>query len=95
VNSRKEVINKSIKPEVLIHLGPNGELYQCNRGEDSIITNMSVIYFFRKYKWILVPALNFIVTRYLEKINFVPRIVEKVSGSIPRSHLNYEEKKFF
>jgi 5-methylcytosine-specific restriction endonuclease McrA len=32
------------------------------------------------------------ITRYLEKINFVPRIAEKVSGSIPRTHLNNKEK---
>lgn len=92
-NLRKEVINKSIKQEVLIHLDPNGELYQRNRGEDSIIIDSSLINFFRKYKWILVSALNFIITRYLEKINFVPRIAEKVSGNIPRSYLNENEKK--
>ena len=92
-NLRKEVINKSIKPEVLIHLDHNGELYQRIRGEDSIITDLSLIYFCRKYKLILISALNFIITRYLEKINFVPRIAEKVLGSIPRSHLNKQEKK--
>lgn len=92
-NLRKEVINKSIKPEVLIHLDPNGELYQRNRGEDSITIDSSLVNFFRKYKWILVSALNFIITRYLEKINFVPRIAEKVSGDIPRSYLNENEKK--
>jgi hypothetical protein len=32
------------------------------------------------------------ITRYLEKINFVPRIAEKVAGSIPRTHLNNKEK---
>ena len=33
------------------------------------------------------------ITRYLEKINFVPRIAEKVSGKIPRTLLTYEEKQ--
>ena len=33
------------------------------------------------------------ITRYLEKINFVPRIAEKVSGSIPRTYLTNEEKQ--
>ena len=33
------------------------------------------------------------ITRYLEKINFVPRIAEKVSGNIPRTYLTDEEKQ--
>jgi len=48
--------------------------------------------FFQNYKGILLAALNFMITRYLEKINFVPRIAEKVAGSIPRTHLNNKEK---
>ena len=33
------------------------------------------------------------ITRYLEKINFVPRVAEKVSGSIPHTYLTTEEKQ--
>lgn len=92
VQLRKEVIEKSIKPEVLIHLDPQGELYKRISGRDIVIIDLSLIHFFRRYRWILVSALNFMITRYLEKINFVPRIAEKVSGNIPRTHLNEKEK---
>jgi hypothetical protein len=50
---------------------------------DYIILDYFIVPFFEKYKGILIAALNFMITRYLEKINFVPRIAEKVSGSIP------------
>ena len=33
------------------------------------------------------------ITRYLEKINFAPRIAEKVSGSFPRACLTDEQKR--
>ena len=89
---RKEVINKSIKPEVLIHLDPIGDLYKRNERSDSITVDISLIDFFKNHKGILLAALNFMITRYLEKINFVPRIAEKVAGSILRSHLNNKEK---
>lgn len=89
---RKEVINKSIKPEVLIHLDPVGDLYMRNERNNSITVDKSLIDFFKNHKAILLAALNFMITRYLEKINFVPRIAEKVVGSIPRTHLNNREK---
>lgn len=89
---RKEVINKSIKPEVLIHLDPLGDLYQRNIGKNSITMDYSLLCFFSKYKGILISDLNFMITRYLEKINFVPRIAEKVSGNVPRSYLNEKDK---
>ena len=86
------MINKSIKPEVLIHLDPVGDLYKQNIGNNSIIIDKWLVDFFQNYKGILLAALNFMITRYLEKINFVPRIAEKVAGSIPRTHLNNKEK---
>ena len=89
---RKEVINRSIKPEVLIHLDPVGDLYKRNMGNDSITIDKSLIDFFKNHRGILLSALNFMITRYLEKINFVPRIAEKIAGAIPRTHLNNKEK---
>jgi hypothetical protein len=49
--------------------------------------------FIAKYKAILLAALNYMITRYLEKINFVTRIAEKVSGNIPRTGLTSKEKQ--
>jgi hypothetical protein len=89
---RKEVINKSIKPEVLIHLDPMGDLYKRNERSNLITIDVSLINFFKNQKGIMLSALNFIITRYLEKINFVPRIAEKVAGSIPRTNLKNKEK---
>jgi hypothetical protein len=90
---RQEVIRNSIKPEVLFHLDRNQDLYQRVSHEDYIVLDYCIIPFFKKYKAILTSALNFMITRYLEKINFVPRIAEKVSGSIPRTYLTSEEKR--
>ena len=88
---RKQVIMNSIKPEVLVHLDAQNDLYTRISGEDSIWMNFSLVSFFRKYKDILIPATNFMITRYLEKINFIPRVAEKVSGYIPRDDLAKEE----
>ncbi|ALI37229.1 hypothetical protein NMY3_03042 [Candidatus Nitrosocosmicus oleophilus] len=83
---RKEVINKSIKPEVLFHLDPIGDLYKRNERSDSITIDKPLVDFFINHRGILLWALNFMITHYLEKINFVPRIAEKVAGSNPRTH---------
>jgi hypothetical protein len=101
---RKEVIRNSIKPEVLIHLDSQNDLYERVPHEDYILVDYSIVPFFRKYRAILIAAINFMITRYLEKINFmitrylekinfVPRIAEKVSGNIPRTYLTDEEKQ--
>jgi len=89
---RQEVIRNSI-PEVLIHLDRQQDLYERVLHEDYIIVDYSIVHFFARYKAILIAALNFMITRYLEKINFVPRIAEKVSGIIPRTYLTNEEKE--
>jgi hypothetical protein len=90
---RQEVIRNSIKPEVLFHLDKHQDLYERVLHEDYIILDYCIIPFFKKYKGILTAALNFMITKYLEKINFVPRIAEKVSGSIPRTYLTSQEKQ--
>jgi 5-methylcytosine-specific restriction endonuclease McrA len=90
---RNEVIKNSIRPEVLIHLDKQRDLYERVLHEDYIIVDPSLLQFFARYREILIAALNFIITRYLEKINFVPRIAEKVSGNIPRTYLTNNEKQ--
>lgn len=90
---RSDVIKNSIKREVLIHLDNKKELYEYTSRENFITINYSLVRFFTKYRDILIPGLNYTITRYLEKINFAPRIAEKVSGYIPRSYLTDEEKR--
>jgi hypothetical protein len=90
---RQEVIRNSIRPEVLFHLDKHQDLYERVLHEDYIILDYCIVPFFKKYKGIFIAALNFMITRYLEKINFVPRIAEKVSGSIPRTYLTSQEKQ--
>jgi hypothetical protein len=90
---RQEVFRQSIKPEVLFNLDKHQDLYERVLHEDYIILDCCIIPFFKKYKGILIAALNFMITRYLEKINFVPRIAEKVSGNIPHTYLTRQEKQ--
>lgn len=90
---RTDVIKYSIKPEVLIHLDDKKQLYFSTPHKNFITIDSSLASFFIKYRDILVPGLNYTITRYLEKINFVPRIAEKVSGNIPRSFLNEKERQ--
>jgi hypothetical protein len=75
---RTNVIKNSIKPEVLIHLDNKKELYESTSRENFITVNYSLVHFFTKYRDILIPGLNYTITRYLEKINLTPRIAEKV-----------------
>ena len=61
--------------------------------ENYILVDHMLVNFFRKYREILLAALNYTITRYLEKLNFVPRIAEKISGNIPRSYPTEEERQ--
>lgn len=90
---RKEVIKKSIKPEVLRHLDKQKDLYEIVSHENYILVDYGIVPFFARYREIIIAALNFMIIRYLEKINFVPRIAEKVSGEIPRTYLTNEERQ--
>lgn len=90
---RKQVIVKSIKPQVLKRLNKDLDLYEIIPQKNYIIFDARIVSFFNKYKGILIPATNYILTRYLEKINFAPRIAEKVLGKIPRDYLGEKEEK--
>lgn len=89
---RKEVINSSIKPEVLPRLDRYQDLYTIVPSTDNILMNINIVTFFAKFRTILIPALNYTITRYLERINFAPRIAEKISGYIPRDGLTLPKK---
>jgi hypothetical protein len=90
---RKEIIQKSIKPEVLVHLDRENYLYKRIPNENYIVVDISLIYFLKRYKIILHAGINYILTRYLEKINVLPRIAEKISDSYKRTHLNQEDRR--
>ena len=60
---RQEVIKNSIKPEVLIHLDRQRDLYERVLHEDYIIVDYIIVHFFARYKAILIAALNFMITR--------------------------------
>jgi hypothetical protein len=51
-------------------------------GEKVCLSNVNGQYYDVRYKVILVAALNFMITRYLEKINFVPRITPFLISSV-------------
>jgi hypothetical protein len=90
---RRNVIKRSIKPEVLGKLNKDLGLYEIVKGRDHIIFKHDIVEFFRKFKGILNPAINYVLTRYLERINFSPRIAEKVRGIPARDHLTAREKE--
>ena len=89
---RRNIIKSSIKPEVLGRLNKDLALYEIVKGKNHIIFEHEIVGFFRNFKGILNPAINYILTRYLERINFSPRIAEKVRGIPTRAHLTAREK---
>ena len=90
---RSLIIKKSLRPEVLNHLDTKKIIYEKVPKENYILVDHMLVNFFRKYREILLAALNYTITRYLEKLNFVPRIAEKISGNIPRSYPTEEERQ--
>jgi hypothetical protein len=90
---RRNIIRRSIKPEVLGKLNKDLGLYEIVKGKDYILFEYGIIEFFQKFKGVLTPAINYVLTRYLEKINFSPRIAEKVRGIPPRRPLTRTEEE--
>jgi hypothetical protein len=90
---RKNVIKRSIKPEVLGKLNKDLGLYEIVKGKNHILFEHAIVEFFQKFNGILNPAINYVLTRYLERINFSPRIAEKVRGIPTRDHLTTREKE--
>jgi HNH endonuclease len=92
---RRNLFKRSIRPEVLGKLNKDLGLYEIVKDRDHIIFKHDIAEFFRKFKGILNPTINFVLTRYLERINFSPRTTEKVRGMPARDHLTAKEKKEF
>jgi hypothetical protein len=90
---RRNVIKMSIKPEVLGKLNKDLGLYEIVKGKNHILFEHAIVEFFQKFNGILNPAINYLLTRYLERINFSPRIAEKVRGTPTRDHLTTREKE--
>jgi hypothetical protein len=90
---RRNVIKNSIKPEVLGKLNKDLGLYEIVKGKNHIIFEQDIVEFFQKFRGILNPAINYVLTKYLERINFSPRIAEKVRGIPTRDHLTAKEKE--
>lgn len=82
---RKDVIRRSLKPEVLVHLKTDmGGLYE-KRGPDTIVLDRGVIGFFAEHEVLLRRGLNSMIAKYLEKINeHTPKIAHKVEGEVAR-----------
>ena len=70
---RRNVIRSSIKPEVLGKLNKDLTLYEIVKGKNHILFEQGIVEFFQKFKGILNPAINYVLTKYLERINFSPR----------------------
>ncbi len=67
---REDVINKSIKPEVLKNLLTDmPDLYQRVRAENYILLDSSTIGFMKKFYLIIRKALNCVLAEHLEKNN--------------------------
>jgi hypothetical protein len=75
--SLSEVQKRANTAQKLIHLDKQKDLYERIPHEDYILVDYSIVPFFKKYRAILIATTNYMITRYLEKINFVPRIAEK------------------
>jgi len=71
---RRNIIKRSIKPEVLGKLNKDLALYEIVKGKNHILFEQDIVGFFQKFKGILNPAINYVLTRHLERINFSPRI---------------------
>lgn len=89
---RKDVINRSIRPQVLKYLNKDLKFYTIVPRENYILFDRYISTFLNKYRGILIPAINYVITRYLEKINFSPRIAEKVLGKVPRDYLTQKQR---
>lgn len=89
---RKSIITRSIRPEVLRKLNKDLGLYEIINGKNYVFFDYGIVAFLIKYRGILLPATDYVLTRYLEKINFAPRIAEKVRGVPLRDHLTSMQK---
>lgn len=91
---RTEIISSSIRPQVLKYLISEIDFYKRIPYKPYIEFDSKIIAFLKKFRGILVPAINYALTRYLEKNNSSLQIAEKVSGEVPRDYLTSKEKQY-
>ena len=76
---RAQVIRKSIKPEVLVHLKTNMPSLYKKEKTGEISFNAKIVPYIRRNRTLLMNGLNYTIARYLEKINRgTPSIAKKV-----------------
>jgi len=91
---RKKVITMSMRREVLVHLKTDmNDLYK-KIDANTISVDQDLINFLHMHKTTLKFGLNYVISKYLEKINpHIPRITTKVESHLnspPRTNLNKE-----
>jgi len=91
---RKQIITASISPQVLKKLIGEIDFYKRIPYKPYIEFDSRIVSFLHKFRGILIPAINYHLTRYLEKRNSSLQIAEKVSGKVPRDYLTPKEKKY-
>lgn len=84
---RATVIRRSIKPEVLVHLKTDmADLYR-KEDANTISLDQSIIEYMGRNKTSIKYGLNYVISRYLEKINrHTPNIASKVDHDPGRSY---------
>ena len=89
---RKQVINRSIKPEVLVHLLTDMQGLYKKTDSRTIEFDDDVIAFLHTYKILLKRGLTDVLAKYLEKLNrMTPQISNKIdSNDKKRQALNAE-----
>ena len=89
---RTKVINKSIKPEVLVHLLTDMNGFYKKTDSKIISLDEDVIEFLHVHKILLKKGINSVLAKYLEKLNrMTPQIANKVDSDLnSRTHLSTE-----
>ena len=89
---RGRVVEKSIKPEVLVHLSKDEfDLYEAGRGKDSIVLDEEAVEYMRRNATTLKAALSDLVARHLEDNN--PRTLHVATMvDLSRWHEDKKEK---
>lgn len=76
---RKLVISKSLRPEVLVHLKTDMDDLYKKIDANTISVDEDLVNFLHIHKTSLRYGLNYVISKYLEKINYnIPRITTKV-----------------
>ena len=88
---RKKIISQCIKPDVLERLKKDCNIYKVSEDRNSIFVPNSVIEFLKENKTMVLTALNFVITSYLEMCNESPQIATKISKKTPPPKIQQEK----